>query len=105
VSAAFANPFALFPVFLMVMVADKVFQEDIDVFSRGGVVSLVQFTVVSVVAFLVLDSIPVRYFLLSYPDILLLIAVFNLAVGRYTGLQFFEYVRFLPVIGKLREEE
>jgi hypothetical protein len=105
VNAAFSNPFALFPVFFMVVVADKIFHEDIDIFSRGGAASFAQFMAVSLLAFWVVNSVTVRYFLLSYPDVLVLVAILNLAIGRYTGLQAFEYVRFLPLIGKLREEE
>lgn len=104
-NSALASPFALFPVFLMAMVADKVFHEDIDVFSRGGAVAFAQFVAVSLAVFVIIDSVTVRYFLLSYPDLLVAIIALNVAIGRYTGLQVFEYVRFWPLIGKLREEE
>lgn len=104
-NSAFSTPLALFPVFLMAMVADKVFHEDIDVFSRGGALAFAQFVAVSLAVFFVIDSVTIRYFLLSYPDVFIAVIALNIAIGRYTGLQVFEYVRFLPLIGKLREEE
>ncbi|MCB9806872.1 hypothetical protein H6768_03155 [Candidatus Peribacteria bacterium] len=55
--------------------------------------------------YLLLSSTTLQQFLISYPDSLFLILFLNFVIGRYTGLQLFEYIRFTPLIKKLQEEE
>jgi hypothetical protein len=46
-----------------------------------------------------------RTFLLSYPEALLGIVLAVIIVGRFTGLQLFELIRFMPLIRKHLEDE
>ena len=87
------------------MVADKIFHEDINIWSRAGIISFVQFIIISLVTYLLLSSTTLQQFLISYPDSLFAILLLNFVIGRYTGLQLFEYIRFTPLIKKLQEEE
>ena len=87
------------------MVADKIFHEDINIWSRSGLVLFVQFILISLVTYLILSSTGLQQFLISYPDTLFLILIFNFIIGRYTGLQLLEYIRFTPLLKKLQEEE
>lgn len=87
------------------MVADKIFHEDINIWSRAGFVSFIQFIIISLVTYLILSSTNLQQFLISYPDSLFFILILNFMIGRYTGLQLFEYIRFTPLIKKLQEEE
>ncbi len=101
----FSNLFTIFPFLFLIMVADKIFHEDINIWSRAGAVSFVQFIVISLVTYLLLSSTTLQQFLISYPDSLFFILILNFIIGRYTGLQLFEYIRFTPLIKKLQEEE
>lgn len=87
------------------MVADKIFHEDINIWSKSGFVSFIQFIIISLLTYLVLSSTGLQQFLISYPDSLFGILILNFIIGRYTGLQLFEYIRFTPLIKKLQEEE
>jgi hypothetical protein len=66
---------------------------------------LVQYVMITTVAYLLLEYKTLQYFLISYPDIITLVVLLNILVGRYTGLQAFEYFRFAPLLRKLNEEE
>lgn len=101
----FSNIFTIFPFLFLIMVADKIFHEDINIWSRAGIVSFVQFIVISLLTYLLLSSTTLQQFLISYPDSLFAILLLNFIIGRYTGLQLFEYIRFTPLIKKLQEEE
>lgn len=55
--------------------------------------------------FLLFEYNALQYLLISYPDIIILVVFLNILVGRYMGLQIFEYFRFSPLLKKLDEEE
>jgi hypothetical protein len=42
---------------------------------------------------------------LAFPELLILIFVLNIAVGRFTGLQVLEYFRFMPLIKESSESD
>jgi hypothetical protein len=50
-----------------------------------------------------------KHLLLAFPELLILIFLLNIAVGRFTGLQLLEYFRFMPLLknssGSEEEEE
>ena len=101
----FSNIFTIFPFLFLIMVADKIFHEDINIWSRAGFVSFIQFIIISLLTYLIFSSTTLQQFLISYPDSLFFILILNFVIGRYTGLQLFEYIRFTPLIKRLQEEE
>lgn len=103
--AIFDNSLIIFPFFVTIVFSDKVFQEDIDMFSRAGIFDFVQYVIITGIIYLLLDYKTLQYFLISYPDIIILVVVLNILVGRYMWLQLFEYFRFSPLLRKLNEEE
>ena len=103
--ALFDNPLIIFPLFVTIVIADKVFQDDIDMFSRVGVYDFLQYMIITGVIYLILQYTPLQYFLISYPDIIFLVVILNIVVGRYVGLQVFEYFRFAPLLRRVDEEE
>ena len=46
-----------------------------------------------------------KQLLLAFPELLILIFLLNIAVGRFTGLQLLEYFRFMPLIKSSSESE
>lgn len=66
--------------FFMIVIADKVFHEDIAVFTWDGTATLFQFILVSGLAFFIIHSLTVRYFLVSFPDVLFLVGIANVAI-------------------------
>lgn len=101
----FDNPFIIFPLFITIILADKIFQEDINIFSKSGLSDILQYAVVTGIVYFIIEYTTLQYFLISYPDSIILIVFLNIIVGRYMGLQVVEYFRFLPLLKKLNEEE
>jgi len=61
--------------------------------------------IVSAVVYGILSWDVLKQFLLSYPEIILIIFLLNIFVGRFTGLQLLEYIRFIPLLEKESENE
>lgn len=101
----FDNSLVIFPLFIIVILADKIFQEDIHMFGKIGMFDMLQYAIVTLVIYGLFEYKTLRYFLISYPDIIILVVFLNIVVGRYMGLQAFEYFRFSPLLRKLNEEE
>ena len=101
----FDNILIIFPLFITVILADKIFEEDIKIFSRSGLLDLFQYGIITFIIYEMVEYKTLQYFLISYPDIVILIIFLNILVGRYMWLQVFEYFRFSPLLRKLNEEE
>jgi len=101
----FDNPMIIFPFFVMILIADKVFQDDINIWSRYGIMDLLQYTIITIVVYFLFQYRAIQYFLISYPDSIILVVIANILVGRYVGLQVFEYFRFAPLLRRVDEEE
>jgi hypothetical protein len=96
----FTTVFSLFPIVFIIIVTDKVFNEGFKIFNWGWVVSFVEFLIISFVVRWLLNRIWLKHLLLSYPEIIILILILNIFIGRFTGLQVLEYFRFMPMISR-----
>ncbi|UFX82662.1 7TM domain-containing protein [Candidatus Absconditicoccus praedator] len=101
----FTNSFIIFPLIFLIIVANKVFSENFSLFSKGWIVSFIEFIIVSFVVYWVLTWHGFQFFMLSYPDIIFFVLLLNILVGRFTGLQLLEYLRFRPLMKNSGEEE
>ena len=101
----FDNTLIIFPFFVTIVLADKVFQDDIDIFSRYGLYDALQYAIITGIVYGLFEYKTLQYFLISYPDVIILVVFLNILVGRYVGLQVFEYFRFSSVLRKIDEEE
>ena len=102
---SFRQEYVIFPMIFIGMTADKIFTETSKLLSLKWVKNMIEFLFVSWVLVLIISSKTVQYFLISYPELILLMIAINIAVGRFTGLQLLEYRRFLLFIKKHIEEE
>ena len=103
--AIFDNPLIIFPLFITIILADKIFQEDINMLWKSWFIDMVQYGIITLVIYQLIEFKALQYFLISYPDIIILVVFLNILVGRYMWLQLFEYFRFSPLLRKLNEEE
>ncbi|MDD2486768.1 MAG: 7TM domain-containing protein [Candidatus Gracilibacteria bacterium] len=101
----FSNIFMIFPFLFIILIADKIFHEDINIFSKSGSILFLQFLIISIASFYIINSLGIQYTLLSYPDLLFIIALLNILIGRFTGLQLFEYFRFYSLFKSIDSEE
>jgi len=93
----------------IILISDKVFNESFKLFSIGRRVAFIEFLAVSFVVYGLFYRIGMKHLLLAFPELLILIFLLNIAVGRFTGLQLLEYFRFMPLLknssGTEEEEE
>jgi hypothetical protein len=101
----FENPLIIFPIFISIILADKIFQDDIDFGAKSWIIDFTQYVIISGIIYFMLQYKPLQYFLISYPDIIILVVVLNVLIWRYMWLQLIEYFRFSPLLRKLNEEE
>jgi hypothetical protein len=94
----FVNGFIIFPMIFIILVSDKVFNESFKLFSIGRWVAFTEFLVVSFAVYGLFYRTGMKHLLLAFPELLILIFLLNIAVGRFTGLQLLEYFRFMPLL-------
>ena len=101
----FQNYYFLFPFLLLLVVGSRVFTEQFYLFDRGRWIWLLEFVLVSMVMYWAISSQYLQNALLGLPEISLICLVLIILIGRFTGLQLLEYVRFMPLIKHYFEEE
>lgn len=101
----FDNPLVIFPLIITIILSDKIFQEDINMFGKSWIVDIFQYGIITFVIYELFEYKTLQYFLISYPDFIILVVLLNILVGRYMWLQVLEYFRFAPLLRKLDEEE
>jgi len=99
------NPTMIVAIFAILLIVEKFYEEADPIISYRGLLDILQYIFMAGLAYLVLNHQPLQYFLITYPDMIFLVVILNLLVGRYTGLQLLEYVRFTPILRNLNEEE
>ncbi len=102
---SFRQEYVIFPMVFIGMTADKIFTENSKLFSLKWVKNMIEFLFVGGILVVLISSKTIQYFLISYPELILVMIAVNIAVGRFTGLQLLEYRRFLLFIKKHMEEE
>lgn len=101
----FNNWFIIFPIMFIIIVTDKVFNEGFKILSLWRWISFAEFLIVSFSVFGLLNRWRMKHILLSYPESILLILILHIFIGRFTGLQLLEYLRFMPLIKKHFDSE
>ncbi len=101
----FSAPLILFPILFLIMVGKTVFSEKFYLFGEWRRQGLVEFIIMSLVIYRLVQWTALQNFLLGYPEVLIVIFVLTIIIGRFTWLQIFEYIRFFPLIKEYFEED
>ncbi|MBU1018085.1 PKD domain-containing protein [Patescibacteria group bacterium] len=94
---------AVFPMLIMTTLAEKFVSAQSGKGVYAAVLLMVETTAVSLICYWVVEWQFLQNLILSYPEIILLLIVVNLGLGRWTGLRFFEYIRFREVMRHAEE--
>lgn len=94
----------IFPLVLIILVADKSFAH-FKIWTKGWRISTIELLLVSALSYGILEWNLVSNLLLSYPELLLLVLLLNLIIGRFSGLQMLELIRFMPLIKRHLDQE
>lgn len=103
--SVFNDAYIIFPIIFLIITAEKVFHEWFNIFSKWWWFSFIEFLFVSWVVYYIISRVSLKYVLISYPEIIFLVIIFNIYVWRFTWLQLLEYFRFMPLIKRHYDEE
>ena len=92
------------PLILMLIISEKIFPT-FNLFQKKRRFSFFELTIVSALSYGILQRSRISTTLLSYPELLLVLLLINILVGRFLWLQLLELVRFMPLIRKYFEQE
>lgn len=101
---AFESSLSIITIFVILLIVEKIF-DNVLVFSRSGIFHIFRYGFVVILAVMIFSYQPLRYFFISFPDVIFAIVITNILVGRYIGLQLAEYIRFSPILKNINEEE
>lgn len=94
---------AVFPMLIMTTLAEKFVSAQSGKGVYAAILLMLETTFVSLICYWVVEWQYLQNLMLSYPEIILLLILINLGLGRWTGLRFFEYVRFREVMKHAEE--
>lgn len=101
----FSKSFIILPIIFIIITSDKVFNNWFALKQISNRVALLEFLIVSFAVYGLFYRTGLKQLLLAFPELLILIFILNIAVGRFTGLQLLEYFRFMPLIKNSSEAE
>lgn len=89
---------SIFPILLFILLSDRI----VSLFLERDFVETIQTTLITlflaILGFLLLTWQQLRFFILIYPESILLLIPINIAIGRYFGLRMTEYIKFQPIL-------
>ncbi|HWY80175.1 MAG TPA: 7TM domain-containing protein [Candidatus Sulfotelmatobacter sp.] len=89
---------SIFPILLFILLSDRI----VTLFLERDFIETIQTTVITlflaILGFLLLTWGQLRFFMLIYPESILLLIPINILIGRYFGLRVIEYLKFEPVL-------
>jgi hypothetical protein len=78
------NALILLPIFTLSMVSDKLFTESFKITKKASRIALLEFVLITFLSRWMLNTQIFRIFFLSYPELLLVILLAIIIVGRFT---------------------
>ena len=89
---------SIFPILLFILLSDRI----MTIFLERDFIETIQTTIITlflaILGFLLLTWTQLRFFVLVYPESILLLIPINIMIGRYFGLRMMEYIRFQPIL-------
>lgn len=101
VNLSIAVLFVIFP-----YLTKNLVKEDTKFLSKSFLLFILEFVIITVFLLILFKISLIKNILIAYPDLLWVLLILAILIGRFTWLQLFEYIRFAPLIKKsLYEEE
>lgn len=88
---------AIFPMLVMIILVERFINVQIEKGFKEASLLTIETLSISVLCYFLLVSPAVQDFVLAHPGIIFLLIIFNLLIGRWTGLRLTEYFRFREV--------
>lgn len=94
----------VFPILLMLLISTKIFPS-FAIQKKSRWIWLGELLILTAISYGILEWNWISTTLLSYPELLLAILIINIIIGRFSGLQLLELIRFMPLIKKHLDQE
>ncbi len=101
----FTNLLVVFPMLLIIFVSEKICYEGFSFLQKSWWISFIEFSIVSALVYSIIHSVFIQNFMLAYPEVIILVVILIVLVGRFSWLQLLEYIRFFPLIHDEDKEE
>lgn len=89
----------IFPILILILLAENFIEVQIGKSEREATELTIETIIMALISSLMLSLDAVQRFTILYPEILVLVvAVFNILVGRYVGLRYTEYLKFKKLV-------
>lgn len=95
----------ILPFFIMPLLTKNLIKEDTKLFSKKFILFITEFVFIVFIILSIFKISLLKYILIAYPDILWILGIIVVLIGRFTWLQLLEYIRFYPLIKKNFYEE
>lgn len=94
----------VFPIILMLLMSEKLFPS-FKFWTKQRWIGILEFLIIIAVSYGILEWQIISNSLVSYPELLLVLLIINIIVGRFSGLQLLELIRFMPLIKRHLDQE
>jgi len=89
---------AIFPMLIMIILVERFINVQIEKGFNEALILTLETLAISIFCYFLMVSREVKTFILHYPGIILIVILFNLLIGRWTGLRLTEYFRFQQIL-------
>lgn len=96
---------SIFPILIMILLTEKFITVQIEQGSRRAVALILETMLLSIVCYLLANWLPLKNLVIHHPEVILVTIIFNLLIGRWTGLRLVEYYRFRKVIANVELDQ
>jgi len=91
----FPTTISIFPILILILLAENFIEVQIEKSFREAVQLTLETLIIALIGWFILSLKSLQQFVLTRPEIVVLVPlVFNVILGRFTGLRLFEYWRF-----------
>jgi hypothetical protein len=97
----FPTTISIFPILILILLAENFIEVQIERSFREAVQLTFETLIIALIGWIILSLKTLQQFALTRPEIVVLIPlIFNILLGRFTGLRLFEYWRFRRLLGR-----
>jgi len=95
---------SIFPMLILGTLTEKFVNAQSEEGFKKAIVLTLETLFVSIVAYLLITEEVVQSFMLSYPEVIILILIIDIFLGKWTGLRLVERIRFREIFRHVEEE-
>lgn len=92
-----------FPMLILAFVIEKFVTTQHEKWMKDAIILLLSTLLISIISYFVMNWQFLQTLLMAYAEIIFLLVIINIVLGKYTGMRVLEYMRFKVLINKLEK--